>query len=543
MELLAFFLATENPVLLYVKRVFMKDPFQGIYQPNGFDLLLLIPYFGLLAALALYGLHRYYLVYAYYRHRENRPAPPAGPLHPLPRVTVQLPLYNERYVVERLIEEVCRTEYPRELLEIQVLDDSTDETSELARLSVERYAALGFPIHYYHRDHREGFKAGALAEGLRQATGEFIALFDADFLPPPDFLQKTLPYFHDPKIGMVQTRWNYINRGYSLLTRVEGILLDGHFVLEHGARSRSGCFFNFNGTAGIWRRCAIEEAGGWQHDTLTEDTDLSYRAQLQGWKFLYLPEIECFSELPVEVNAFKSQQARWAKGLIQTGRKLLPTLWRSREPLRVKIEATFHLTANICYPLMSLMAALLLPAIIVRFYQGWFQMLYIDLPLLLACTCSVFTFYLTAQRELCPKDWKSSIKYMPLLMMAGLGLAVNNSRAVLEALFGVRSEFVRTAKYRIEARHARVVNRKYRHRTQWMAYLEILLGCYFIFALYYAASNGYYLTVPFLFLFVGGYLGAGLLSLFQDQWEKLEISWSQKLATLFRPVAKGFQQP
>ncbi|OFW27144.1 MAG: glycosyl transferase family 2 [Acidobacteria bacterium RIFCSPLOWO2_02_FULL_59_13] len=543
MEFLAFFLAAENPVLLYVQRVFMKDPFQGIYQPNGFDLLLLIPYFGLLAALALYGLHRYYLVYAYYRHRENRPAPPAGPLHPLPRVTVQLPLYNERYVVERLIEEVCRTEYPRELLEIQVLDDSTDETSELARLSVERYAALGFPIHYYHRDHREGFKAGALAEGLRQATGEFIALFDADFLPPPDFLQKTLPYFHDPKIGMVQTRWNYINRGYSLLTRVEGILLDGHFVLEHGARSRSGCFFNFNGTAGIWRRCAIEEAGGWQHDTLTEDTDLSYRAQLQGWKFLYLPEIECFSELPVEVNAFKSQQARWAKGLIQTGRKLLPTLWRSREPLRVKIEATFHLTANICYPLMSLMAALLLPAIIVRFYQGWFQMLYIDLPLLLACTCSVFTFYLTAQRELCPKDWKSSIKYMPLLMMAGLGLAVNNSRAVLEALFGVRSEFVRTAKYRIEARHARVVNRKYRHRTQWMAYLEILLGCYFIFALYYAASNGYYLTVPFLFLFVGGYLGAGLLSLFQDQWEKLEISWSQKLATLFRPVAKGFQQP
>ncbi|MBI4442578.1 MAG: glycosyltransferase [Acidobacteria bacterium] len=543
MEFLAFFLAAENPVLLYVERIFMKDPFQGIYQPNGFDLLLLIPYFGLLVALALYGLHRYYLVYAYYRHRENRPQPPAGTLDPLPRVTVQLPLYNERYVVERLIEEVCRTEYPRELLEIQVLDDSTDETSELARLAVERYAALGFPIHYFHRNNREGFKAGALAEGLRQATGEFIALFDADFLPPPDFLQRTLPYFQGPKVGMVQTRWNYINRGYSLLTRVEGILLDGHFVLEHGARSRSGCFFNFNGTAGIWRRCAIEEAGGWQHDTLTEDTDLSYRAQLQGWKFLYLPEIECFSELPVEVNAFKSQQARWAKGLIQTGRKLLPTLWRSREPLCVKVEATFHLTANICYPLMSLMAALLLPAIIVRFYQGWFQMLYIDLPLLVACTCSVFTFYLTAQRELCPKDWKTSIKYMPLLMMAGLGLAVNNSRAVLEALCGVRSEFVRTAKYRIEARHSRVVNKKYRHRTQWMAYLEILLGCYFIFALYYAASNGYYLTVPFLFLFVGGYLGAGLLSLFQDQWEKLGISWLQRLATLFRPVAKGFEQP
>ncbi|MBI4465332.1 MAG: glycosyltransferase [Acidobacteria bacterium] len=543
MEWLAFFLAPENPVFLYLERVFMKDPFQGIYQPNGFDRLLLIPYFALLVALALYGLHRYYLVYAYYRHRKNLPPQPTGSLHSLPRVTVQLPVYNERYVVQRLIDEVCRLEYPRERLEIQVLDDSTDETSELARLAVERYAALGHPIHYYYRHHRQGFKAGALAEGLRKASGEFIALFDADFLPPPDFLQKTLPYFQDPKVGMVQTRWNYINRSYSLLTQVEGILLDGHFVLEHGARSRSGCFFNFNGTAGIWRRRAIEEAGGWQHDTLTEDTDLSYRAQLQGWKFLYLPEMECFSELPVEVNAFKSQQARWAKGLIQTGRKLLPTLWRSPMPLRVKIEATFHLTANICYPLMSLMTALLLPAIIVRFYQGWFQMLYIDLPLLIACTCSVSTFYLTAQRELFSKDWMGSIKYMPLLMMAGIGLTINNSRAVLEALFGVRSEFVRTAKYNIEARHNRIANKKYRHRANWIAWMEILVGCYFLFALYYAASNEYYLTVPFLFLFVGGYVGAGLLSLFQGKWERVEASCSQRLALLFRPIVKAFQQP
>src|SRR3990167_10382155 len=326
---LALFLAAESPLRLYFERVFMKDPFQGVYQLNSFDLLLLIPYFTLLSILAFYGLHRYFLVYTYWRYRQNRPVPPAREWAALPRVTVQLPLYNERYVAERLIDEVCRLDYPRDLLEIQVLDDSTDETVAVARHAVERQAALGCSIAYYHRNNREGYKAGGLAEGLRRATGEFIAIFDADFLPPPDFLQKTLPYFLDPKIGMVQTRWNYINRGYSLLTRVEGILLDGHFVLEHGARSRSGCFFNFNGTAGIWRRCAIEEAGGWQHDTLTEDTDLSYRAQLQGWKFLYLPEIECFSELPVEINSFKVQQARWAKGLVQVALKLLPTLWRS----------------------------------------------------------------------------------------------------------------------------------------------------------------------------------------------------------------------
>src|SRR6202044_3436604 len=274
-----------------------------------------------------------------------------------------------------LVESVAAFDYPRELLEIQVLDDSTDETQQVARDCVERYQALGVPITYIHRDNREGFKAGALQEGLAVSKGEFVAIFDADFIPPADFLRRTVPYFTDAKLAMVQTRWSYINRNYSALTEVAAILLDGHFVIEHSARARSGLFFNFNGTAGIWRRTSIDDAGGWQHDTLTEDTDLSYRAQLRGWHFLYLPDIECPSELPVEMNAFKSQQARWAKGLMQTAKKILPRVLRSNEPAAVKAEAFFHLTANISYPLMVVMSIILLPAMIVRFYQGWFQLL------------------------------------------------------------------------------------------------------------------------------------------------------------------------
>src|SRR6202008_1456632 len=293
-----------------------------------------------------------------------------------------------------------------------------------------------------------------LENGLRTAQGEFVAIFDADFLPEPDFLRRTIPYFLNgdagEQIGMVQARWTYLNREYSLLTQVETILLDGHFVVEHGARSRRGTFFNFNGTAGGWRRAAIEEAGGWQHDTLTEDTDLSYRAQLRGWKFLYLPDIECASELPVDMNGFKAQQARWAKGLMQTAIKILPQVFRSNAPWHVKAEAFFHFTANVSYPLMVLFSAMLLPAMIVRFYQGWLQMILIDLPLFLASTCSISSFYLVAQKELRPKSWWRTFLYMPFVMATGIGISIRNAKAVLEALFGVQSEFARTPKYKIE---------------------------------------------------------------------------------------------
>src|ERR1700722_9958412 len=356
-------------------------------------------------------MHRYILVYLYYKHKKNRTTDPAACFDDLPRVTVQLPIFNEQYVVERLLESICKLKYPREKLDIQVLDDSTDETVDVARNLVERYAALGNPISYHHRANREGFKAGALAEGLNTAKGEFVAIFDADFTPPEDFLMRTVHHFTDPKIGMVQTRWTHINRNYSLLTQVEAILLDGHFVLEHSARARSGVFFNFNGTAGMWRRVAIDEAGGWEHDTLTEDTDLSYRAQLKGWKFVYLQDVECPAELPVEMTAFKTQQARWAKGLIQVSKKILPQVFASNASRHQKVEACYPLTANLSYPLMILLSVLLLPAMIIRFYQGWFQMLYIDLPLFMASTFSISSFYLVSQKELFPKSWPRSLLY------------------------------------------------------------------------------------------------------------------------------------
>ncbi|MGH9680314.1 MAG: cellulose synthase family protein, partial [Candidatus Acidiferrales bacterium] len=466
--------------------------------------------------------HRYHLVYDYFKFRRNIPGTPP-PEAEWPKVTIQLPIYNERYVIERLVDAVARFDYPRELLDIQVLDDSTDETQEVARSCVERYQALGLPICYLHRTDRTGYKAGALAAGLESARGEFVAIFDADFLPSPDFLRRTIPYLADPKIAMVQTRWTYLNRHYSALTEVETILLDGHFVVEHGARSRSGAFFNFNGTAGVWRRRVIDEAGGWQHDTLTEDTDLSYRAQLLGWKFLYLPDIECASELPVEMNAFKSRQARWAKGLMQTAKKILPRVLRSDAPGRVKAEAVFHLTANISYPFMVLLSTLLLPAMIVRFYQGWFQMLFIDLPLFIASTCSISSFYLASQRALYPKTWKRSILYMPFVMAIGIGLSVRNAQAVLEALFGVQSEFARTPKFSIDGQTGTWKKKLYRNRAGWMPYLEIFLGLYFAATTVYAIQNENYATAPFFILFVWGYLYTGVMSVAQGWIERLRF--------------------
>jgi cellulose synthase/poly-beta-1,6-N-acetylglucosamine synthase-like glycosyltransferase len=283
------------------------------------ETLTLAAYFFVLIILAVYGWHRYYLVWLYMKHRGNEPKP--GPMpDPLPVVTIQLPLYNEVYVADRLIEAVAAIEYPREKLEIQVLDDSTDETRTVADLAVRRLSAQGIDIKYYHRTDRRGYKAGALEEGLKAARGEFVAIFDADFIPTSDFLARLMPHFVDDKVGMVQARWGHINQDYSLLTKIQAVLLDGHFILEHGARNRSGRFFNFNGTAGIWRRSAIDDAGGWQHDTLTEDLDLSYRAQLRGWRFVFVPGVIAPAEVPVEMNGFKSQQHRWAKGSIQTCR-------------------------------------------------------------------------------------------------------------------------------------------------------------------------------------------------------------------------------
>jgi cellulose synthase/poly-beta-1,6-N-acetylglucosamine synthase-like glycosyltransferase len=526
-----------NPFSNFYRK--LTDPtFRGLYQVNSFDLAIMLPYFLVLVILAMYGIHRYVLVYNFHKYRHHVPPSPPQPAE-WPKVTIQLPIFNERYVIERLVETVAQFDYPRDKMEIQVLDDSTDETREVARACVERYRQLGLPIAYHHRTNREGFKAGALQEGLKSTKGEFVTIFDADFLPPADFLKRTIPYFADPKLGMVQTRWSYVNRNYSALTEVEAILLDGHFVIEHGARFRRGSFFNFNGTAGVWRRAAIEEAGGWQHDTLTEDTDLSYRAQLHGWHFLYQSEIDCPSELPVEMNAFKTQQARWAKGLMQTAKKVLPRVLRADVPRHVKAEAFFHLTGNISYPLMVLLSVILLPAMIVRFYQGWIQVMVIDLPLFLASTCSISSFYLASERVLYPKTWKRTFLYLPFVMAVGIGLSVRNALAVLEAVFGIQSEFARTPKYRIEGQGRAAWHKKtYRKRAGWMPFLEVALGLYFAATVVYAILNESYLTIPFLILFVWGYLYTGLMSLGQVYLERLRFGSALDAAEA-RPAATG----
>jgi len=444
----------------------------------------------------------------------------------LPFVTIQLPIFNEQFVIERLIEAVCRLDYPRDRFEIQVLDDSTDETTGVARDIVERYAR-GFagmepqPIVYLHRSNRHGYKAGALDKGLDVARGEFVAIFDADFVPPRQWVMQVIHHFAEPGIGMVQTRWTHLNRNYSFLTQVEAILLDGHFVLEHGGRSRAGVFFNFNGTAGMWRRETISTAGGWQHDTLTEDTDLSYRAQLVGWHFKYLQDVECPAELPIEMTAFKTQQARWAKGLIQTGKKILPRVLKSDAPWHTKLEAWYHLTANISYPLMIVLSVLLMPAMIIRSWQGYIQMLLIDFPLFIASTMSVSTFYMVSQKELYPKSWYKSIIYVPFVMaLGGVGLTITNTKAVLEALFGVKSAFARTPKYSVKKKGEKSQAKVYRKRLGIVPWIELGIGCYFAWTVYYAVSTENFFTVPFLLLFVFGYWYTGLLSLLQGRFER-----------------------
>jgi cellulose synthase/poly-beta-1,6-N-acetylglucosamine synthase-like glycosyltransferase len=524
----AFILASSAMTKIVIS-AFADTPFSGIYHLTWFDWCLLIPYFTVLIILSFYGMHRYKVIREYLKFRKSLPksAPQRFEAAGLPRVTIQLPLYNERYVVERLVETVTKMRYPKHLLEIQVLDDSTDDTHEFTEQLVNEYRAQGHAISYVHRTNRHGYKAGALQEGMQKATGELIAIFDADFLPPADFLERTVDFFRDPKIGVVQTRWSYINRHYNILTEVEGMLLDAHFVLEHGARSGGGLFFNFNGTAGILRREMIDDAGGWQHDTLTEDSDLSYRAQLKGWRFVYVPDIECPSELPVETYGFQVQQSRWAKGLTQVAKKLLPTILKADIPRRNKIEAFFHLTPNISYPLMMIVAALMLPVMIIRFYMGWMQMLMIDLPLIVASFWSISAFYLMAQRELLGKDWKHSILLLPALMAAGIALTIINTKAVLEALFGVETAFARTAKYALGAAPGKVhvQQTKYRRRSGWLPYAEIAFGSYFVGMIAYAIDTFNYLTVPFLLLFAAGYYWAGFSTLFQEyqgqmRWQK-----------------------
>jgi len=487
--------------------------------------ILLALYYLVLGVLALYGLHRLYLVSVWLRTRGRQvPVPPDPP--EWPKVTVQLPLYNELYVAERLIDAVARLDYPRDRLEIQVLDDSTDETRELVAEVVRRQRERGIDIHHVHRTDRTGFKAGALREGMESARGDLLAVFDADFVPPTDFLRRTVPHFANPDVGMVQARWEHLNRGFSLLTRIQAMLLDAHFAIEHTARNRAGCFFNFNGTAGIWRRQAIRDAGGWTADTLTEDLDLSYRAQLAGWRFVYLPDLAVPSELPVDTNGFKSQQDRWARGSIQTGRKLLWTVLCSAVPWRIKREAFVHLTNNMAYPLMVLLSVLVFPAMVARQGNGLTEVLLVDLPLFLGATVSVLVYYTVSQAAL-GAGWRRQLWYLPALMGLGIGLSVSNARAVLGGLFQQGGTFVRTPKYRIEDRTgeeaeatpAEAEAQAPKTGPRYQAARDLSLVIEGLFALYFAAATvlaiqwKMYLSLPFLWLFLQGYTYMFFLSL------------------------------
>lgn len=528
LSLLAVLLFAQPNLASRLRDGIFDDTFSGLYRLTPFDWSLLIPYFGTLFILSIYGVHRYETIRRYRKHRRSLPTAAPQKFEKLPRVTIQLPLYNERFVVDRLLEEVGKVQYPIELLQIQVLDDSTDETHPYTERLCNQLRAGGLPIEYRHRENRHGFKAGALQEGLETATGEFIAIFDADFAPPPDFLTRTIHFFMDPTVGVVQTRWSYLNKEANILTQVEAMLLDGHFVLEHGARCGSGLFFNFNGTAGVLRRTMIDDAGGWQHETLTEDSDLSYRAQLNGWRFVYLPGLDCPSELPIETYGFQVQQARWAKGLTQVALKLLPRILRAKLPLRVKVEAFMHLTPNISYPLMIIVSMLMLPVMIVRFYMGIFQMVTIDLPLIVASFWSISAFYLYAQRELYPRQWWKSIAFLPMLMAAGVALTVSNSKGVIEALLGIRTAFARTAKY--GAQSVRKAPTAYRRRSGWLPWIELAVGAYFALMIDFAIDTYNFFAIPFLLLFVCGYWWAGFSTLYQEFKDRLDWQRARKLA-------------
>lgn len=493
--------------------------------------ILVFGYLVLLACLACYGVYRYQLLWVYYRVKGRRPSQPPA-IEDWPTVTIQIPVYNERYVVERAIRFACEVDYPTERLEIQLLDDSTDDTSQIIVRALAPYRQRGLRVVHLIRTQRRHFKAGALAEGLRRARGELIAVFDVDFMIPRDFLRRVVPYFADPLLGMVQARWGHVNAAYSLLTRSEAMLLDGHFAIEQVARHQAGRFFNFNGTAGLWRKTAIVASGGWQADTLTEDLDLSYRAQLGGWRGLFLPELVVPAELPVEMNAFKSQQYRWTRGSIQTAKKLLPGILRSRIPWPLKAEAFFHLTVVLSYPI-GLLASLGVPPLLLGLFElprfwlvdvMWFGLLVVP----------GICFYLCAQRALYP-DWSKRLALVVWVVAVGVGLSVNNARAVLDGLWRRRGAFIRTTKFGIASKSDGWRQKRYRAPQTPTAWLELALAGYFAFGCLVAIARQLWLALPSVALLAVGFAYVGALSLWQraplDILKAARILCAHSLAT------------
>lgn len=481
---------------------------------------ILVIHYALVSILCVYGAHRVYHSVIAKRvfktvNAKTQPNDWSGEVYP--HVTVQTPMYNEKFVAKRIIDAVAAFDYPKNKLQIQVIDDSTDESVGIVAQTVAHYKALGFDIEHIRRASRNGYKAGALSDAMDDVKGEFIAIFDADFIPNPDFLKRSLPHFSDPRIGLVQGRWTYLNSKKNMLTRLQSVMLDAHFGIEQITRFGKGVYFNFNGTAGIWRKDTIIDAGGWRADTLTEDTDLSYRAQMRGWKFIYRPDIGCPSEIPEDMNAFKLQQHRWAKGAIEVMKKLLPTIWASDSPRKAKIEATFHLTGNISYLLMFFDSLFfLLPTVHIREQMGPNPLMWLDLPIFAFASLSHAYFFLSSQDRLYGKMW-DKLFIMPALLATSIGLGVNNGRAVIEALIGYKTGFARTPKSG-DAVNTVSLYKSYQANSQiWGTYLELILGSIYVAFLTWAVIKTYWIVVPFLMLFAIGFYYTGISSILQTR--------------------------
>jgi glycosyltransferase involved in cell wall biosynthesis len=462
-----------------------------------------------LGILSVYGIHRSYLVLTAARLRgrmatlrQGVPELPASVASTsdssLPAVTIQLAIFNEATVVRRLLGAVARMEYPHDRLEIQVLDDSTDETCALARQCVAELQATGLDVTYLHRVDRVGYKAGALAAGLEVAKGDLLALFDADFVPPADFLRKVVPHFRDADVAMVQTRWGHINRDHSILTRVAALMLDGHHLIENRVRAAAGWLFNFSGTGGVWRKCAIVAAGGWQHDTLTEDLDLSYRAQLAGWRFIYREDVVTPAELPEDMSAFRAQQTRWAQGTVQTARKLLKPVLSSHLSVGARIEAFFHLTPHFAYPLTMMLSVVLLPLAMLIPGSNTPLVLAIDVPLFLGTTGSLATFYAMAERAQ-GRRARDAIVLVPAIIAVGVGLAPLITRALVRGLRSMAGEFVRTPK------KGSTTGARYRSTTFVVPAAESLLCAISLASTVASVHTGHLVATPFAALFTIGY--------------------------------------
>lgn len=480
--------------------------------------IILSAYIISLSILFFFGAHGFNMIYYYFKTFPMRTKDlPENEfqMKEYPVVTVQIPLYNEKYVITRLIDSVLRMDYPKDKLEMQILDDSTDETTGIIEDHIKKFIDLGYDIKHIHRTNREGFKAGALKIGLETARGEFVAVFDADFIPRKKFLKRTIPYFYKfDKLGLVQTRWEHLNREYSLMTKTQAIALDGHFVIEQAVRNRAGFFINFNGTGGIWRKECIFDAGNWEADTLTEDLDLSYRAQMKGWKFIYLINFTSPAELPADIGALKSQQFRWTKGAIETAKKIFPKVLKSDLPLKLKIQSFIHLYSNLAYPFILLAAILNLPVMLIKL-SGNYDTIFKFMSVFIFAFISSFLFYLYSQKDVYP-DWQKRIIYFPVFLAGSMGFSVNNTKAVFEGLLDKKSEFVRTPKYHIRGKEDSWHGKKYvNKKLSFTTYIEAFLAVYCFAGVVIAVATAQVAAIPFQLMFCSGFSLISYLSIRQ----------------------------